>query len=409
MRGEKRGYGLRAAGCGAVMIAVIACLVSACGARPPTTVVARDAHATATDTTSAGEITIDGDSDDDADDASDAIEPNAAEECPRNMVVVVSNTNARRYCVDKYEASLVEMLPDGTERPFAHFTAVDGHDVRAVSQPGVFPQGFISEVQAEDACSASGKRLCTHEEWKTACMGPSRTTFPYGDARRPGTCHDTGKSAALAVFGAKALAASTPVVAPHASASPVARASAPSAKNASNTGNTSHAKTGKRAHNTKGRAASTVKTRATASAKTGPTATKRAAPTKSSAAKKETHARRTGKVSTRPAAVEASVWTRLNDPALGQVEGALAKTGEHDQCVNGFGVYDMVGNIHEWVATDRSSPHGTFAGGYYLDTALNGDGCNYKTQAHAHEYHDYSTGFRCCADAAASPAAPPAP
>jgi hypothetical protein len=29
----------------------------------------------------------------------------------------------------------------------------------------------------------------------------------------------------------------------------------------------------------------------------------------------------------------------------------------------------MVGNIHEWVATDASVPHGTFAGGYYLDTA----------------------------------------
>ena len=94
--------------------------------------------------------------------------------------------------------------------------------------------------------------------------------------------------------------------------------------------------------------------------------------------------------------IEASVWTRLNDPALGQVEGALAKTAEHTECVNGFGVFDMVGNLHEWVATDASAPHGLFAGGYYLDTAQNGDGCNYKTGAHAHDYHDYSTGFRCC-------------
>jgi len=36
---------------------------------------------------------------------------------------------------------------------------------------------------------------------------------------------------------------------------------------------------------------------------------------------------------------------------------------------------------------------------YYLDTTLNGDGCNYRTVAHAHDYHDYSTGFRCCAPA----------
>jgi hypothetical protein len=42
-------------------------------------------------------------------------------------------------------------------------------------------------------------------------------------------------------------------------------------------------------------------------------------------------------------------------------------------------------------------PHGTFCGGYYLDTSINGDGCKYRTRAHAHDYHDYSTGFRCCA------------
>jgi formylglycine-generating enzyme required for sulfatase activity len=106
---------------------------------------------------------------------------------------------------------------------------------------------------------------------------------------------------------------------------------------------------------------------------------------------------RAGRPSTRPAAIEASVWSKLNDPALGQVEGALAQTGAHPECVNGYGVYDMVGNLHEWVATDPATPHGTFAGGYYLDTAINGDGCGYRTVAHAHEYHDYSTGFRCCA------------
>jgi len=100
-----------------------------------------------------------------------------------------------------------------------------------------------------------------------------------------------------------------------------------------------------------------------------------------------------------PASVDPGVWARLNDPGLGQVEGSLAKTGEHGECVNGFGVFDMVGNLHEWVATDPAAVHGTFAGGYYLDTTINGDGCLYRTQAHAHDYHDYSTGFRCCGTA----------
>jgi 5-methylcytosine-specific restriction endonuclease McrA len=35
-------------------------------------------------------------------------------------------------------------------------------------------------------------------------------------------------------------------------------------------------------------------------------------------------------------------------------------------------------------------------GGYYLDTKLNGRGCDYVTTAHAKSYYDYSTGFRCC-------------
>jgi hypothetical protein len=28
----------------------------------------------------------------------------------------------------------------------------------------------------------------------------------------------------------------------------------------------------------------------------------------------------------------------------------------------------------------------------------NGEGCTYATSAHAFDYHDYSTGFRCCMD-----------
>jgi hypothetical protein len=38
-------------------------------------------------------------------------------------------------------------------------------------------------------------------------------------------------------------------------------------------------------------------------------------------------------------------------------------------------------------------------GGFFMDTHLNGEGCDYRTTAHDFSYHDYSTGFRCCADA----------
>jgi hypothetical protein len=84
----------------------------------------------------------------------------------------------------------------------------------------------------------------------------------------------------------------------------------------------------------------------------------------------------------------------MNDPRLNQLEGTVAPTGAHQGCTNGYGIFDMVGNLHEWT----SDPNGTFLGGYYLDTRKNGDGCTYRTVVHEFSYHDYSTGFRCCAD-----------
>lgn len=84
----------------------------------------------------------------------------------------------------------------------------------------------------------------------------------------------------------------------------------------------------------------------------------------------------------------------LNDPRNIELQGTLAKTGAFPACVNDYGLYDMVGNLHEWTA----DPNGTFQGGFWLDTTQHGDGCAYRTIAHPYDYHDYSTGFRCCAD-----------
>ena len=84
----------------------------------------------------------------------------------------------------------------------------------------------------------------------------------------------------------------------------------------------------------------------------------------------------------------------MNDPELNRVPGTVARTGSHAKCKTPDGVYDLVGNVHEWV----SDPAGTVRGGYYLDTKQNGDGCHYRTDAHDVTYHDYSTGFRCCRD-----------
>jgi sulfatase modifying factor 1 len=218
--------------------------------------------------------------------------------CPQGMANIDD-----RFCVDRWEGSLVEVLPDGREVPWPPFGPVDNSShVRAVSVSSVYPQAYISGAQAARACAASGKRLCAPVEWRKACMGPDNTTFGYGAARVTGRCNDEGQSPMLRLY--PQVAQSWTLVG----------------------------------------------------------------------------------------------MTEMNDPRLNQLDATLAPTGSHDGCTNDYGVFDMVGNLHEWT----NDPNGTFQGGYYLDTHKNGDGCSYRTVAHEFTYHDYSTGFRCCA----SPVAP---
>lgn len=112
--------------------------------------------------------------------------------CPSDMTLVGD------VCVDRWEASLVELKSDGSETAWSPYHAPHGHKVRAVSRPAVVPQGYISMLEAKRACEASQKRLCRAGEWKAACKGPKHTLYPYGDAQIPGACIDTGRTNALA-------------------------------------------------------------------------------------------------------------------------------------------------------------------------------------------------------------------
>lgn len=88
------------------------------------------------------------------------------------------------------------------------------------------------------------------------------------------------------------------------------------------------------------------------------------------------------------------IYSHLDSPCLNQLDGGLDRTATRAGCRSEEGAYDMMGNLHEWTA----DPAGTFRGGFYVDTVLNGNGCNYVTTAHDVTYWDYSTGFRCCSD-----------
>ena len=110
--------------------------------------------------------------------------------------------------------------------------------------------------------------------------------------------------------------------------------------------------------------------------------------------------------------------TGFNDPELDRRSGFLAKTGEYAGCVSSGGVFDLVGNLHEWVADrvdasiaeklplkpdmrariSRNVGKGVFMGGFFSTMNQHGAGCEFVTMAHEPGYHDYSTGFRCCKD-----------
>lgn len=216
--------------------------------------------------------------------------------CPEGMA------SPGPFCIDRWEDYVVELDARGRERPHSPYEAVAGLTIRAKTARGMIPQGYISQVQARQACERAGKRLCNEAEFRTACRGPSPgDLYPYGGQKRiPGFCNE-GKGSMVALLHSG----------------------------------------------------------------------------------------------------DPSRWTfaNFNDPRLNQLDGGLAPTGSYPHCQSPSGVWDCVGNLHEWGADPPdANGHGRFRGGFYGDAELNGRGCLYVTSAHESTYHDYSTGFRCCAD-----------
>lgn len=242
--------------------------------------------------------------------------------CSDDMVRV-----AGRFCIDRYEASTVDARSGRPLSPYfpptvrAFFSVLEqwveaevapspsllplpfpdpawqraeGFAPRAVVRQGVTPQGYASRNAADAACRNAGKRLCSEDEWVTACKGERATKFPYGDAYRHGVCN---------VF-------------------------------------------------------------------------------------RDDH----------PAhLLHGSFSEGLLDPRLNQVklgdEPLLRATGATPACKSVWGkdaVYDMVGNLDEWV----DDPDGTFVGGFYARPTR--QGCEAKVTTHPAVYFDYSLGVRCC-------------
>ncbi len=229
--------------------------------------------------------------------------PSARALCKPGMVEIDG-----KYCIDKYEAALIEVSPSGNSpwSPY-HVPAATG-TYRAISLAGVVPQAYISGAQAQAACQNAGKRLCAAAEWLRACQGSAGQAYPYGKDYKLQTCNEHSKDPKY----------SGPL---------------------------------QRLHNGKPNY-------------DGPT---------------------------------------MNDPRINQLPDTVARGGAYARCASPDEVFDLVGNLHEWTA-ERNKGNGVFRGGYFNEAELNGSGCTYKTTAHDFAYHDYSTGFRCCADNITTPA-----
>jgi hypothetical protein len=217
------------------------------------------------------------------------VEPAGVGGCPPGM------SPAGTACIDRWEAALV-LDESGATRGWSPYANPGTRTVRAVSAPGLVPQGYINGVQAGAACGRAGKRLCTDAEWLRACQGSAGTTYPYGATRVDGRCND-------------------------------ARPCHPAVQYFESS--------------------------------------------------------------------DSSVFGMIGHACLDQLPGGLGRTGSRDQCASADGAFDLMGNLHEWTA----DPAGTFRGGFFVDTLINGEGCLYRTTAHDTSHWDYSTGFRCCADA----------
>lgn len=103
--------------------------------------------------------------------------------CPEGMALV------SKVCVDKFEGALEVEGTDGARVAHPHYARLEkGTTYYAVSKPGIFPQGYISRVEAKAACEASGKRLCSRREWQRACKGKGYLRYPYGDRGVRGKC-----------------------------------------------------------------------------------------------------------------------------------------------------------------------------------------------------------------------------
>ncbi len=214
------------------------------------------------------------------------------------------------------------------------------------NQPGATPARLTSWYDAQEACEAAGKRLCEEQEWTLACEGPERQPYPTGWAR--GTWITDGEEA--------------------------------------NEGcNISRCYSNCRPEDQDKRGWCTeydplLKREASRPpCYTEPDWVDQQMPGQSEATKKK---------------YLDMVDRASRDPKY----PFLLPSGSQSRCVSPYGIYDLTGNIDEWVQSFdfHDSKISNLKGGHYLHNCR--ARCRPVTTRHGPYYFQASVGFRCCAD-----------
>lgn len=93
------------------------------------------------------------------------------------------SANGLSFQIFKYEAS----RPDATASDAGKLSTG-----RACSVSKRLPWASVTKLEAKSACELAGARLCTVDEWQTACRSENDTAFPYGTDFQVDTCNGLG-------------------------------------------------------------------------------------------------------------------------------------------------------------------------------------------------------------------------
>jgi hypothetical protein len=115
------------------------------------------------------------------DDNCDGIIDNADPDDPHRVIddMVHVTTGGLDFWIYRYEAS----RPDATADESGTVSS------RACSRSGVLPWVTVGFDAALEACQAAGYRLCSADEWLSACEGSGGQLYPYGDAYDEEMCN----------------------------------------------------------------------------------------------------------------------------------------------------------------------------------------------------------------------------